>query len=96
MVEDPVTTNQHEIIISNRNAIEITGVIRLESFDREEFLLYTEFGYLGIQGQNLQIKSLDLELGRISIEGQMGDIRYLEEADSTAEKNESLLGRLFR
>lgn len=96
MVEDPVTPKQHEIIISNRNTIEITGVIRLDSFDREEFLLYTEFGYLGIQGQNLQIKSLDLELGRISIEGQIADIRYLEEADSAAEKNESLFGRLFR
>lgn len=96
MVEDTLSSKQHEIMLTNRNTIEITGVTRLESFDREEFLLHTEYGYLGVRGQDLHIKNLDLDLGRISIEGQITDISYLEGADSRVEKNNSLFGRLFR
>jgi sporulation protein YabP len=96
MVDETLSTKQHEIIITNRNTVEISGITRLESFDREEFLLDTECGYLGVRGQDLHIKNLDLDLGRISIEGQISDISYLEGADSIGEKNHRLFGRLFR
>ncbi len=96
MVEDTFSSQKHEIIVTDRDTIDITGVTRVESFDREEFLLHTEYGYLGVRGQDLRIKHLDLELGRISIEGQITDISYLEGADSRIEKNSGLFGRLFR
>lgn len=96
MVEESLSAKQHEITITNRNSIEISGITRLESFDREEFLLYTECGYLGVRGQDLHIKNLDLDLGRISIEGQITDISYIEGTDSLVEKNNRLFGRLFR
>jgi len=96
MVEETISAQSHEITIVNRNTIEISGVTRLESFDREEFLLDTECGYLGVRGQDLHIKSLDLDQGHISIEGQITDISYLEGTNSLGEKNNRLFGRLFR
>jgi len=87
---------QHEIVLTNRNALEVSGVIRVESFDSEEFLLKTEYGYLGVRGQDLHIKNLDLEQGRVSIEGQIMDISYLDTHGSNGEKAKNLLGRIFK
>ena len=37
---------RHDLVMSNRNTLEVTGVISVESFDSEEFLLNTECGSL--------------------------------------------------
>ncbi|WP_131924858.1 sporulation protein YabP [Hazenella coriacea] len=98
MVEETVSNqnNQHEIILTNRNSLEVTGVVSVESFDSEEFLLQTEYGFLGIRGQELHIKSLDLDQGRVAIEGHFIDFSYLDLSMPRTEKTKNLLGRLFR
>ena len=59
MVEETYGT-RHDLVMPNRKALEVTGVIRVDSFDSEEFLLNTDCGFLGTRGQDLHIKSLDL------------------------------------
>ncbi|MFV9511723.1 sporulation protein YabP [Tepidibacillus sp. LV47] len=85
----------HQIIIMNREHFQVTGVIDVESFDSEEFLLNTEYGYLHIHGQNLHIKSLDLEQGKMVIEGLIEDMGYLNEG-YRQEKAKGIFGRLFK
>ncbi|TCS80155.1 sporulation protein YabP [Tepidibacillus fermentans] len=85
----------HQIIIMNRENFQVTGVIDVESFDSEEFLLNTEYGYLHIHGQNLHIKSLDLEQGRVTIEGLIDDMGYLNEGYGQ-EKAKGFFGKLFK
>lgn len=94
MVQD--TSNRHELILTNRNELEISGVTGIESFDSEEFLLSTEYGYLGIRGQELHLKNLNLEEGVISIRGQFLDFSYLDVNHPRSDKTKSVLGRLFR
>lgn len=96
MVEETFVASQHEIKMMNRNTMELTGVTRIESFDSQEFLLHTDYGYLGVRGQDLHIKNLDLDVGCVSIEGQITDISYLDVAQSRSEKNNRFFGRLFR
>jgi sporulation protein YabP len=96
MVDEINSSSQHELIMTNRNTLEITGVTRVESFDNEEFLLQTEVGYLGVRGQDLHIQNLDLDLGRIAIEGQISDISYLDVERARMDKQGGLMGRLFR
>lgn len=86
----------HQITMTNRNTMEVTGVVGVESFDSQEFLLQTECGYVGIRGQELHIKNLDLEQGRVSIEGHFLDVSYLDVHTPRAEKAKSVLGRLFK
>ena len=62
-------TKRQEIKMLNRKLLEISGVLNVESFDSEEFLLETECGFLTITGQNLHIKNLNLEQGLVAIEG---------------------------
>lgn len=92
---DELYNKQHEIVMKNRNALEVTGVIRVESFDSEEFLLQTEYGYLGVRGQDLHIQNLDLDQGRVVIEGQMAHLSYLDVNHDGTGSGKSVLGRLF-
>jgi sporulation protein YabP len=86
----------HEIVCKNRNLLEVSGVVGVESFDSEEFLLETQCGFLGIRGHELHIKSLNLENGLVAIEGQFYDMSYLDTHVPRADRTKNLLGKLFR
>jgi len=85
----------HEIVLINREVLQVSGVKDVESFDSEEFLLSTELGYLNIRGQNLHIKNLNLEQGIVSIEGLILDMGYLNDGYSS-EKAKGFFGKLFK
>ncbi|MDR6227098.1 sporulation protein YabP [Desmospora profundinema] len=86
----------HQVVMVGRNTLDVTGVVGVESFDSEEFLLHTECGYLGIRGNNLHIKNLNLEEGRVAIQGEFYEMSYLDDGSTRGEKAKSFLGRLFR
>lgn len=85
---------RHEMSIFNRNAVHLSGVLNVESFDSEEFLLETECGYLAIRGQNLFMKNMSLESGEVSIEGTIYDLSYME--GDSSDRGKGLFGRLFK
>lgn len=86
----------HEVICKNRNLLEVSGVVGVESFDSEEFLLETQCGFLGVRGHELHIKSFDLDEGMVAIEGQFYDISYLDAHVPRSDRQKNLLGRLFK
>ncbi len=94
VVMDQGKTKRQEIKMLNRKMLEISGVLNVESFDSEEFLLETECGYLTIKGVNLHIKNLNLEQGLVAIEGLINDMNYLDA--NTQNKSKGLLGKLFK
>lgn len=87
---------QHSLSMQNRKLLDMTGVINVESFDSEEFLLKTELGHLTIRGQNLHIKNLSLEEGLLSIEGYVSSLLYLEPGSSSKSGSKGILGKLFK
>ncbi|MFX3631676.1 MAG: sporulation protein YabP [Candidatus Pristimantibacillus sp.] len=85
---------RQEVKMLNRKLLEISGVLNVESFDSEEFLLETELGFLTIKGHNLHIKNLSLEQGLVAIEGFVHSLAYLD--GNTAVKSKGLFGKLFK
>lgn len=85
---------RQEVKMLNRKLLEISGVINVESFDSEEFLLETEFGFLTIKGQNLHIKNLSLEQGLVAIEGLINALGYVDSGGQG--KSKGWLGKLFK
>ncbi|GAB6934877.1 sporulation protein YabP [Calditerricola yamamurae] len=85
----------HEIIMENRKTLRITGVINVESFDSEEFLLETSCGFLAIRGQHLHMKNLNVEQGQVAIEGKVIEMGYLDEG-TPGERAKGFFSRLFR
>lgn len=85
---------RQEVKMLNRKLLEISGVLNVESFDSEEFLLETDLGFLMIKGQNLHIKNLSLEQGIVAIEGYVHSLAYLD--GNTSGKSKGLFGKLFK
>ncbi|GAA4869948.1 hypothetical protein GCM10023310_57050 [Paenibacillus vulneris] len=94
MAIEPGKVKRQEIKMLNRKLLEVSGVMNVESFDSEEFLLETEFGYLMIKGQNLHIKNLSLEQGLVAIEGLVNELAYLD--TNSQGKPKGFFGKLFK
>ena len=88
--------DRHEIKIINRKLLEVTGVMNIESFDSQEFLLQTGCGYLAVRGENLHIRNLNLEEGLVSIEGNVFDMGYIDETVSPGDKAKGFFNKLFK
>lgn len=84
----------HKVTIIGRRSGTISGVSDVLSFDVNEILLETDMGMLMIKGKELHVKRLTLEKGEVDIEGELDSLTY--SSGGASDKNESLLGRLFR
>ena len=52
----------HSLRLVNRNHMELTGVVNVNTFDEQEIVLETQQGFLGIAGQQLHITLLNLDV----------------------------------
>lgn len=88
-------TSNHSVTLIERSSINISGVNKIESFDKEDFLLETVMGYMNIKGEGLEMIKLDTIEGKVVIRGKINSMIYL---DTVKKKNkeESLLNRLFK
>lgn len=85
----------HTLSIIDRNSINISGVNKVENFDKEEFILETVMGFMTIKGENLEMVKLDTIEGKVVIKGKVNSINYSENSKKK-EKQESMLNRLFK
>lgn len=89
-----ISTNlSHSFSVSERKNIIVSGVVKIDSFDNEEFLIETVQGYMNIKGENLEVVKLDTYQGNITIKGRICSITYLDENNK---KESSVLSRLFK
>ena len=95
MDKDTVSTlTSHNVTISDRKNIIISGVKKIESFDNEEFLMETNMGYVLVKGNELEIVKLDTYQGNVSIKGRLNSLIYM---DSTKkEKEDGMFSKLFK
>ena len=94
-MDKDIISGNHNIAISMRKSINLTGVKKIENFDENEFLLETNMGYLIIKGTNLEIIKLDTYQGDVSIKGKVDSLNYLEN-NKKQEKQESVFSKLFK
>lgn len=86
------TSNQN-IFLENRQKISITEVQDVNSFDDEMIEVLTPKGNIIIKGSNLQIQKLDLEDGKVIINGTINSINYIEKDGS---KGKGFLGKVLK
>lgn len=92
-MNEPIKKLRHDIKIHQRKQIDLTGILKLESFDKLSFRMETECGMLTVKGQGLSIKELILEQGVLVIEGQITAMLY---GDLQNQKQTSFWRNLFR
>ncbi len=82
----------HSFSVQERKNIALTGVVKIDSFDKEEFLLETSLGTMNIKGENLEVVRLDTYQGNLTIKGTINSITYIEDH----KKETSIFTRLFK
>ena len=90
-----LTSINHSISVIERKNILITGVKKVDSFDKEEFLVETIMGYLALKGEELELVKLDILAGSVTIKGYVFSFDYIEDNIKT-EKEGSIISRLFK
>ena len=73
----------HRLSLENREEMEITGVMNVDSFDDEEVIMDTEQGLLAVRGENLNIKHLNLDQGEVKITGMILELAYSDPVSYT-------------
>ncbi len=86
-------TGAHEITMTNRSQIVVSGVSDVDCFNEEMIVLTTNSGALTIAGEGLHIGHLNLQEGQARVEGR---VRSLEYDDRAAVAKGGLLRRIFR
>ncbi len=95
MEKQEIISGSHAMSINERKSIYITGVLKIDSFDDEEFLLETSMGYLVIKGVGLELMRLDTKDGIVSIKGQVISTCYMENIGK-GKKKSSVIESLFK
>ena len=85
----------HCINVIERKNILISGVKKVASFDKEEFLLETVMGYLAIKGEDLELVKLDTLQGSVNIKGIVNSMDYFDD-NSKKENASSIFTKLFK
>ncbi len=84
----------HEIKVTDRSIISLTGINKISSFDDQEFLMESNMGVILLKGEGLEIVKLDTHDGNVKIKGKLASFAYLENIKKS--KEESLLSKLFK
>ena len=89
------TTKIQNVVLENRNRLNITGVLDVLNFDEEIITLVTELGILTIKGSDLHLNKFSLDNTEISVEGQINSLQYSDKG-AGSKNSESLFTRIFK
>lgn len=64
------------IILENREKLNISGVLDVLSFDDQIVILETELGLLTIKGENLKINKLNIDTSEVTLDGNISNLAY--------------------
>ena len=82
------------LLLENRNRLNISGVLDVLSFDDQMVILETELGMLTVKGDNIRINKLSIDTSEVIVEGEINSMIY--NAKDINKKNEGFLGKIFK
>lgn len=86
---------EQRLTLDNRKRLELSGVKKLESLNKEEFFVLSVLGLILVKGNDLEMQHLDIEKGLLWITGYISSITYLDE-ENNKKKDEGFFKKLFR
>ncbi len=82
------------IVLENREKLNISGVLDVLSFDDQIVILETELGLLTVKGENLRINKLSLDTSEVTVDGEVFQLAYSEK--DSMEKSGGFLNKIFK
>lgn len=97
MIEERKNMNTNivqNLILENRNRLNISGVLDVLSFDDQIIIVETELGMLTVKGDNLRINKLSIDTSEVIVEGEIISLTY--STKDLDKKSEGFLGKIFK
>ena len=73
---NPTPEKSYGLTLDRREKAVLTGVTDVERFDENEVILHTHGGRLVLTGAGLHVSSLQLEEGRLLVDGAIDGMMY--------------------
>lgn len=74
-----LTENPHNVVMESRQKCSVSGVLEVLSFDENEIVMETSRGTLTIGGENLNVEKLSLDIGELTLEGDVDALIYADD-----------------
>lgn len=81
------------IILENREKLNVSGVNDVLSFDDQVVIIETELGLLTVKGENLRINKLSIDTSEVIVEGRIDNLSY---SQNQAKSEGGIFGKLFK
>ena len=88
------TNIMHNLLLENRNKLNISGVLDVLSFDDQIVIVETELGLLTVKGDNLRINKLSIDTSEVIVEGDIISLIYSQK--ELDKKGEGFLSKIFK
>ena len=82
----------HNLVLEDRRLLTVSGVSDVDSFDEETVVVFTDMGELTVRGTNLHINRLSVDVGELTVEGNIAALIYSDDAP----KSGGFFSRVFR
>ena len=92
MVEEKLQKKQHGVEVQNRERLSLTGVTDVIDFDSQHVSVTTDYGSLTVKGEGLKIGKLSVDIGEITVEGEIEALFYSEDSS----EKRGVFSRLFK
>ena len=66
----------HNLNLEERHRLAVTGVSEVLSFDENQVVMDTALGLLTVEGEELHVEKLSLDIGELSLEGSVQSLYY--------------------
>lgn len=94
MEEKNFTNEIQNIVLENREKLNISGVKDVLSFDDQIIIVQTTLGLLTIKGENLRVNKLNIDTSDFSIDGNISSLAYSN--SESFKEHTSFLGKIFK
>ena len=81
------------LILENREKLNVSGVNDVLSFDDQVVIMETELGLLTVKGENLKINKLNIDTTEVIVEGKINNLTYSEQQ---VKSEAGILGKIFK
>jgi sporulation protein YabP len=82
------------LMLENRERLNVSGVIDVDSFNDETVVVDTELGMLVIRGEDLHISKLNLDSSELCVEGEISSCEYSDRDNGRSRGG--FIARLFK
>ena len=82
----------HSVVLEERHRLSVSGVSEVLSFDKEQVAMETSLGRLTVEGEGLHVEKLSLDVGELTLEGNIQSLAYSHDGKG---KSGSFWSRVF-